>query len=127
MTQEDGTSQVSEPFWELVAVLGRLELAGDRREYALDLVAQGDQNGDGHHGYEGQDECVLNQGLTLFALETMQRALGANNYFVDHCFSPPFYGKCSKRKVTLTPFELGVASRLFNTLEKNKATNNPRN
>src|ERR1700677_2916081 len=60
------------------------ELAADRREDALDLIAEGDQNRDGHHRDEGQDESVLNQGLTLLAFETAQRSFGARNNFVDH-------------------------------------------
>ena len=69
-----------------MARLSLLQLAADGREYGLDLVAQGDQNGDGHHRNEGQDECVLNQGLTLLALETAQHSFGASNNFVNHCF-----------------------------------------
>ena len=68
-----------------MAVLRSRQLAADGREHALDLIAQGDQNRDGHHRDEGQDECILNQGLTLLALETTQRRFGASNNFVNHC------------------------------------------
>ena len=62
------------------------ELAGDGREHALDLVAQGDQNGDGDNRNEGENQGVLNEGLAFFALHPAQRDFGASNYFVDHCF-----------------------------------------
>ncbi len=79
-----------------MARLSLRELAADGREYALDLIAEGDQNRDGHHRNEGQDECVLNQGLSLLALETAQRCFGASNYFVDHCYFTSSLKKCSK-------------------------------
>jgi hypothetical protein len=68
-----------------VARLSLLELAADGRKHALDLVAQGDQDGNGHHRDEGQDQSIFNEGLTLLALETTQRRFGASNNFVNHC------------------------------------------
>jgi hypothetical protein len=62
------------------------QLAGDGREYTLDLVAQGNQDGDGDHGNEGENQGVLHESLALLALHPAQRDFGASNYFVDHCF-----------------------------------------
>jgi hypothetical protein len=69
------------------------ELTRDGRKYALHLVAQGDKNGDGDHGNEGENQGVLHESLALLALHPAQRALGAGNYFVDHCFLTTFHKK----------------------------------
>ena len=81
---EDGTARISGSA-DLVAAGSNRELTRDGREYALDLVAQGDQNGDGDHGNEGENQGVLHESLALLALHPAQRAFGAKNYFVDHC------------------------------------------
>ena len=74
----------------LVAAARDRELTCDGREYALDLVTQGDKDGDGDHGNEGENQGVLHESLALLALHPAQRAFGANNYFVDHClFTSP--------------------------------------
>ena len=70
----------------LVAALGYRELARDGRKYALDLVTQGDEDGDGDHGNEGENQGVLHESLALLALHPAQREFRASNYFVDHCF-----------------------------------------
>ena len=41
------------------------ELTRDRREHALDLAAQGQQDADGDHGDEGQDQGVLGEALAF--------------------------------------------------------------
>jgi hypothetical protein len=69
-----------------VAASRKRELTGDRREDTLDLIAQGDQDGDGDHGYESENQGVLYESLALLALHPAQRNFGASNYFVDHCF-----------------------------------------
>jgi hypothetical protein len=71
---------------ELVAASSILELAGNGREHALNLAAEGDQDGDGDHRNESQNQGVLNESLALLALHTAQRNFGASNYFVNHCF-----------------------------------------
>ena len=60
------------------------ELTGDGRKYALHLVAQRHQYGDGDNGNEGQNQSVLHESLTFLALHPAQRALGANNKFVNN-------------------------------------------
>jgi hypothetical protein len=77
-----------------VAASRNSELTGNRREYAFDLVAQGDQDRDGDHGNEGENQGVLHESLALLALHPAQCALGAINNFVDHCSSPPLNKKC---------------------------------
>jgi hypothetical protein len=62
------------------------ELTADRREYALNLVTEGDQDRDGDHRNEGENQGVLHESLAFLALHPAQRFFGANNYFVDHCF-----------------------------------------
>jgi hypothetical protein len=73
-----------------------LELAGDGREYGLNLPSQGKQDGDGDHGNESENQGVLHEGLALLALHAAQRNFGAGNNFVNHCFSPPFDHKSLK-------------------------------
>jgi hypothetical protein len=77
-----------------VAASRDCELTGNGREYAFDLVAQGDQDRDGDHGNESENQGVLHESLALLALHPAQRALGAINNFVDHCSSPPLNKKC---------------------------------
>ena len=69
-----------------MAAAGISQLAADGREDALDLVAQGNKDGNGDHGNEGENQGVFHEGLALLALHTAQRNFGASNYFVDHCF-----------------------------------------
>ncbi len=71
---------------ELVARLGQLELAVNRRKHAADRLTEGEQDGDGHHRDEREDERIFHEGLALLALETAQRSFGARNNFVDHLF-----------------------------------------
>jgi hypothetical protein len=70
----------------LVAASRDCELTGDGREYALDLVTQGNEDGDGDHGNESENQGVLHESLALLALHPAQRDFGASNYFVDHCY-----------------------------------------
>jgi len=72
------------PLSQLVAAARDRELTGDGREYALNLVTQCNQDGDGDHGNEGENQGILHESLTLLALHPAQRALGAKNNFVDH-------------------------------------------
>ena len=68
----------------LVAASGDGELAGDGREYALDLIAQRNQDRDGDHGNEGENQGVLNESLAFLALHPAQCGFGAGNNFIDH-------------------------------------------
>ena len=83
--RENGTSRITQLARALVAGLSLRQLAADRREHALDLIAQGDQDRDGDHGNEGENQGVLHESLAFLALHPAQCAFGANNYLVDHC------------------------------------------
>jgi hypothetical protein len=64
------------------------ELTADRREYGFHLVAQRHQDRNGDHGNEGKNQGVLHESLASLALQTAQRALGANDKFVNNSFHP---------------------------------------
>ena len=62
------------------------ELTANRREYALDLVAQGNQDRDGDHGNEGENEGVLHQRLPLLAGATGSQKIQNSNSHLGSCF-----------------------------------------
>ena len=65
---------------------GIRHVALNGREHLGNGTTEGDQDLDGHHRDEGQDQRVLNEGLTLLALETAKRGFSADNCFVNHCY-----------------------------------------
>jgi len=48
-----------------MAAVGRGELAADRAEYRFHFGTEPDEDGDGHHGDEGENQGVLDERLAL--------------------------------------------------------------
>jgi hypothetical protein len=57
----------------LVAASRNSELARDRGEDALDLIAKPDQNRDGDDGNKSQDQGILDKGLAFLVLFLVER------------------------------------------------------
>jgi hypothetical protein len=49
----------------LVTAFGDRKLAGDRGKDALELIAEPEEDGNGHDGNKSQDQGVLDQGLAF--------------------------------------------------------------
>jgi hypothetical protein len=101
-----------------VAASCNCELTCDGRKHALDLVAQGDEDGDGDHGNESENQGILHESLALLALHPAQRDFSASNNFVDHCFSPPLNKKMFKniQKLRLSQATVSLSMKVSLTM-----------
>jgi hypothetical protein len=93
-----------------VAASGDRELAGNRGEDGLHLIAQRDQDRDGDNGNESENQGVLNESLAFLALHPAQGGFGASYNFIDHYL---FTSSLSEKESWALPIIMGKCDQSF--------------